>query len=99
MTDATEVPCSPPSGAGSCALSGDGVCPARELGVREVEARVDDRDGHARPGCGLALDADLGEPPLVGLERIGRLCRRGDRVGLLPLCERQSAAVAKTRKQ
>ena len=98
ITDATFVPCSPPTGAGSCAFSAEGVRTARELGVGHVEAGVDDRDGHAGPGRRDALEADLGEPPLLRLERLGRVGDGGDLVGVLALGERDGAAGAEARE-
>ena len=81
-SDATEVPCSPPIPAGSWAFSSR-VGAARELRMRDVEAGVDDRHRHARARRSEAVDADLGAPPLLGLQWI-RGCG-GGRDGVRPL--------------
>ena len=49
---------------------------AGELGVRRVDAGVDDRDRNSRAGRRRAVGADVGEPPFLALQRIGgRHCR------------------------
>ena len=54
------------------------VGPAGELGMRDVEPRVD--DGHRDPGAGRRqpVDPDLREPPLLSLEGVGGGGGRGD---------------------
>ncbi len=62
---------------------------AGELGVGEVEAGVDEADRHARARRRESVDADLREPPLVGLQRVDRVGGRRDPVRPLGLREHQ----------
>ena len=77
------------------------VRPAGELRVRRVDAAVDKRQRHARPGRGRLVGADGGEEPFLALERVGGAqggggpgrCSGADRRGGQ---EGQSAAHAST---
>ena len=80
MTRGDAVPCSPPSGAGSCAFSASVF--ARPANSGWVKSRPESTivTGLPGPGGGLALEADLREPPLVGLRAdraLGSSRRRG----------------------
>ena len=98
MTDATVVPCSPPTRSGSCAFSAR--VSARPANSGWVTSRPESTIVTGTPGPGRrdALDADLGEPPLVRLERVGRVGDGGDLVGVLALGERDGAAGAEARE-
>ena len=98
-TDATDVPCSPPMFAGSCALSAVVSARPANSGWAEVEAGVDEADRHARARRREAVDTDLREPPLVGLEGIDRVGGRRDPVRPLGLGEQQRPACAQSGHQ
>ena len=61
-------------------VEGDEVRPAHELGMREVDAGVDNRDRDARARWGEPVEPDLLAPPLVDLEGVGRDGGLGDGV-------------------
>ena len=77
------MPCSPADPDRLLRVEGDQVRASCELGVREIDARVDDRDRHPRRRRREPVDPDLLAPPLVELERIRRHRALGD--GVCPL--------------
>ena len=70
-TDATIVPWYSLAAEDALLVEERRVRAAGELRVRRVDAAVDDRDRHARAGRRRAVGADVGEPPLLALQRVG----------------------------
>ncbi|MCZ7588590.1 MAG: hypothetical protein M5U27_06965 [Gaiella sp.] len=65
----------------------------------DVEPRIDDRDRHARPRRRESLDADLAEPPLLALQRLGRVGRGRHAIRPLALREDERVSLPKRRQR